>query len=228
MSHRLATSFAALAATLMLSSCLDYEEHLVIHKDLSGEAVVTINLPDGLVSKYEPVIAEFAPARMSKRFEDLDGISLERYEVSEDRKPVAKLHLKFTSLDKLNEAIAKNAPAAIVAGVFTVKKEGGKTTIERKLGQGEPTAELGEYNNALYTTHFDATIAGTNSGLFNSHGQDVRYRYKLSDVISQKPSQITTLIKPLPWAAIFFCLAVLAGAVFYGWKLLGKKKAPLR
>lgn len=116
MLHRLTTVFSALAATMLLSSCLDYEEDMVIHKDLSGEALVTINLPDSLVSKYDAIQAEFAPAKIQKRFEDLDGVTLVSYEVSADRKPVAKLKLKFKSIDKLNEAIAKNAPAAIVAG----------------------------------------------------------------------------------------------------------------
>lgn len=224
MLHRLTTALTAIAASMLLSSCLDYEETLVIHKDLSGEASVVINLPDSLVSKYEPIQAEFTPAKMSKRFEDLDGVTLESYEVTSERKPVAKLRLKFSSIEKLNAAIAKYPPASIVAGVFTVKKEGDKTTIERKLGQGEPKAELGDFNNVLYTTHFDGTISGTNSQLYNSHGQDVRYRYPLTTVISQKPIQSTTVVKPKPWAVIFFCIAVLAGAAYYGWKLLGKKK----
>lgn len=228
MLHRLSSVFAALAATMLLSSCLDYEEALVFHKDLSGEAVVTIGLPNSLVSKYDPVHAEFAPAKMQKRFDDLDGVTLESYEVSADQKPVAKLKLKFKSIEKLNEAIAKNPPASIVAGVFTVKKEGDKTTIERKLGQGETKVDLGDFNNVLYTTHFDGTIGGTNSGLYNSHGQDVRYRYKLTDLVSQKPLQSTTIVNPKPWAIILLCIVVLAGAAYYGWKLLGKKKVVVR
>jgi hypothetical protein len=228
MLHRLSSVFAALAVTMLLSSCLDYEEDMVIHKDLSGEALVTINLPDSLVSKYDPIQAEFAPAKIQKRFDDLDGVTLVSYEVSADRKPVAKLKLKFKSIEKLNEAIAKNAPAAIVAGVFTVKKEADKTTIERKLGQGEPKAELGDFNYVQYKTHFDGAIGGTNSGHYNSHGQDVRFRYKLTDVLSQKPTQVTSLVNSKPWAIILLCIVVLAGAAYYGWKLLGKKKVAVR
>lgn len=109
-----------------------------------------------------------------------------------------------------------------------MKKEGGKTTIERKLGQGEPKAELGDFNYVQYKTHFDGTIGGTNSGFYNSHGQDVRFRYKLTEVLSNKPSQVTSIVNPKPWAIILFCIAVLGGAAFYGWKLLGKKKVVVR
>lgn len=228
MLHRLSSVIAALAATMMLSSCLDYEEELIINQDLSGQALVTINLPDALVSKYDPVQAEFTPAKMSKRFEDLDGVTLVSYGVTQDRKAVAKLLINFKSIEKLNEAIAKNPPAAIVAGVFTVKKDGDKTTIERKLGQGEPKGELGDSNYVQYKTHFGATISGTNSKFYNSHGQDVRYRETLLNIISQKPIQSTTVVEPKPWAIILFCIAVLAGAAFYGWKLLGKKKVVVR
>ncbi|MEZ0390146.1 MAG: hypothetical protein ACAI34_23910 [Verrucomicrobium sp.] len=227
MLSRLTTVLPALAAAMLLTSCLDYEEDLVIHKDLSGEVALVITLPDSLVSKYDPVHAEFTAAKMTKRFEGLDGITLEGYELVQDRKPLAKIKFSFKSLDKLNEAIAKNAPASILGGTFTVKKEGDKTVIERKLGEGTPTTDLPDFNYAQYKTHFDGTIANTNSGHYNSMGQDVRYRYKLTELLAQKPVQMTTLVRPKPWAILFSCIAVLAGAAYYGWKLLGKKKVPV-
>lgn len=223
MSARLATALA-LASMLSLSSCLDYEEDLTIHKDLSGEAIITLTLPDTLISKYEKLGIELDNAKLTKRFDAMSGVSLIGYENSGGRKPVIKMQIKFSSIEKLNEAIAANKPAGIWGGQFTVTKENGVTRIERKIGVGDAGTELPDFNYANYKTHYDGNIIATNSGQYNSSGQDVRYRYKLTDMVVQHPSQVTSLKKSWPWGVILACLVLVAGAAWYGWEYFGKKK----
>ena len=218
-------SLAALAATclLLLSSCLDYDEDMTIHKDLSGEVFASITLPDSLISSYMKISPEFEEAKLRARFDAMSGVSLVSYSKSTDRRPVVKLHIKFTSLEKLNEAIAANKPAAILGGQFTITKEDGKTRIVRKLGVGDPLNDLPQSNWIQYKTHFDGKIAGTNSGFYDQANSDVRYRYKLTELLANLPTQETTLARATPWMWIFICLVVIAAAAYYGWKLTGKK-----
>lgn len=224
MLRRLIPATLAIAAAFLLSSCLDYDEELTIHSNLSGEASVILTLPSPLISKYDRVGIELDRAKIEKRLESVSGVTLTTYENSGGRNPVVKLVFKFSSLDKLNEAIKANPPAAIWAGQFTITREGGLTKIERKLGVGSPGVELPEYNNVLYKTHYDGKIAATNSPQYNSPAKDVRYRYKLSDMIAQQPTQSTSIAKGWPWMLILGGLALIGGAAWYGWEYFGKKK----
>jgi hypothetical protein len=224
MFRRLLPAALALAAALSLSSCLDYDEELTIHEDLSGEAAVTITLPDTILGKYEQAGIELEKAKIEKRLGAASGVQLVSYEKTEGRQPKIKMVLKFSSLDKLNEAIAANAPAAIYAGKFTITKKDGLVTIDRKLGVGKVEGELPASNSAFYKTHFDGKITATNSTRYNSPAKDVRYSYQLSDIISRQPTQSITFSKGWPWLLILGCLAAIGGAVWYGWEYFGKKK----
>ncbi len=219
------SAFAALLAALLLSSCLDYEEELTIHQDLSGEIQAKISLPDTLVTKYAAVGQEFSLDNINKRLKPLSGISLLAYENTGGRKPVVTIKLGFSSISALNQAIAANPPAGVLAGIFTVKPESGRTTIERKLGEGGSLAGLPEFNYANYKIHFDGTIAATNSGFYNNHGQDVRYRYKLTELIIQKPVLSTSLSGNIPWLWISIGALVVILASWFGWKALNRKPA---
>jgi hypothetical protein len=224
MFRRLIAAALAVASTVLLSSCLDYDEELIIHNNLSGEAYVTLTLPDMLISKYERIGIELDRAKIEKRLETVSGVHLASYERTDDRLQKVKMLFKFTSLDKLNEAIAANPPAAIWAGQFTVTKENGQTKVDRKLGVGDAGNDLPQFNSALYKTHFDGTIAATNSPQYNSPAKDVRYRYSLSEMLSRNPTQSTTFVKGWPWTLILLSLAAIGGAAWYGWEYFGKKK----
>jgi hypothetical protein len=150
-------------------------------------------------------------------------VKLINYSKSTDRRPVVRLHIKFTSIEKLNEAIAANKPAAILAGQFTVTKEEGKTRIVRKLGTGDSLSDLPQQNWIQYKTHFDGKIASTNSGFYDQANSDVRYRYKLTELLANQPTQENVLARATPWLWIFICVLVIAAAAYYGWKLTGKK-----
>ena len=225
MLRRLLPTALAIACALSLSSCLDYDEELTIHNDLSGEVSVVLTLPDTLLSKYEQVGKELERAKIEKRLANASGVQLVRYERTEGgRQPKITMIFKFSSLDKLNDAIAANPPASIWAGQFAVTKEGGFITIDRKLGVGDAGVELPEYNNLLYKTHFDGNITATNSPQYNSPAKDVRYRYKLTEMLAKQPLQTTTFAKGWPWMLILGSLAAVGGAAWYGWEYFGKKK----
>lgn len=224
MIRRLFTAALAVVAMCSLSSCLDYDEDMIINADLSGQVLVTLTLPDTLMSKYEKLGAELEQAKIEKRLESVSGVSLASYQNTGGRQPKITMLIKFSSLDKLSEAVAANPPAAVFAGQYTVSRENGLTKIERKLGVGDLGKDVPEFNAAIYKTHFNGTIAGTNSGFYNGFGQDVRYRYKLSDLIAQQPIQTTTLSKSFPWMLILGGLAVIAAIAWYGWEHFGKKK----
>ena len=224
MIRRFLSAALAVAALFSLSSCLDYEEDMIVNDDLSGQVLVTLTLPDTLVSKYEKLGAELEQAKIEKRLESVSGVSLASYQTTGGRQPKITMLIKFSSLDKLSEAVAANPPAAVFAGRYTVSRENGLTKIERKLGVGDLGKDIPEFNAAIYKTHFNGTIAGTNSGFYNGFGQDVRYRYKLADLLAQQPIQTTTLSKSFPWMLILGGLVVIAAVAWYGWEYFGKKK----
>ncbi len=220
---------AALAASLALtlSSCLDYNEEMTIHNDLSGEAYVTLTLPSAVVSKYEGLEAALDRAKIEKRLATAVGVQLLGYEKIEGREPVIKMAFKFSSLDNLNDAIAANPPAGIWAGQFTVSREGGLTKVDRKLGVGDPMKELPEINSVRYKTHFDGEIESTNSPQYNSPAKDVRYQYKLADMLSIQPTQSTAFVRGLPWKLILLSLAIVGGVAWYGYQYFGRRQ-PVR
>lgn len=224
MLRRLFTAALAAASLLSLTSCLDYEEDMIVHNDLSGQVLVTLTLPDTLSGKYEKLGIELEKAKIEKRLEKTSGVSLERYESTGGRQPKITLLFKFTSLEKLSEAIAANPPAAIWGGRFLVTKEANLTKIDRQLGAGDAGGDLPAFNSATYKAHYDGTISGTNSGFYNQHGHDVRFRYKLTDMLSIQPLQTVTLSKSWPWMLILGGLAAVAFAAWYGWEQFGKKR----
>jgi hypothetical protein len=223
MNRHLATSLAV-AMLMLMSSCIGYDEELIIHENLSGEASVTLTLPNVLVTKWENVATELEKVNIEKRLDKVSGVKLKSYEKTEGRQPTIRLVIAFSSLEKLNEAIAKNPPAAVWAGQFTITKEEGKTKVERKLGVGDAGKDLPSGLYALYKTHFDGTIVATNSKQYNSPAKDVRFRYSLDEMLAQQPVQSTTTAKGWPWTLILICLAAVAGAAWYGWEYFGKKK----
>jgi len=224
MSTRLCRFFAALSCAFTLSSCLDYEEHLTIHEDLSGEAVVTIHLPDTLLGKFGDAADQLTEANLRKRFDALSGVKLTSYQYTEGRKPVVTLGIQFSSLEKLSEAAAGNKPASVLVGQFTITKEAGKNVIERKLGVGDPVNDLPDFNFANYTTHFDGTIAKTNSGFFNNHNSDVRYRYKLTEILADQPVMRNEIVKPTPWVLFGAGAIAVIAAAWFIWNKMNLKK----
>lgn len=217
-------SFALLVLiACSLSSCIDYEEDLTVHEDLSGEATVKLTLPDMLIEKYAPLLEDFKEANLQKRFKALDGVKLAGYAIKEGRRPEIELYVKFDSLEQLSKAAEANPPASILVGKFDITKELGKIIVKRKLGEGEAPLKLQDNNHIIYKCHFDGSIAGTDSGFFNFHGKDVRYRYQLKELLAQKPSQVNTLRPAIPWPWIGLSAAILIGAVWAGWKMFGKK-----
>ncbi|CAN5891926.1 hypothetical protein BH11VER1_BH11VER1_00970 [soil metagenome] len=219
--------FISLAILLLiacsLSSCIDYEEDLTVREDLSGEATVKLILPDMLIEKYASILEDLKEANLKKRFKNISGVTLEGYAIKEGRRPEIQLYIKFDSLEKLSKAAEANPPASILVGKFEVAKELGKVIIKRKLGEGEAPLQVQDTNHIIYKCHFDGSLAGTDSGFFNFHGKDVRYRYQLQEVMAQKPSQVNTLRPAIPWPWIALSAAVIIGAIWAGWKMFGKK-----
>lgn len=224
MFRRLFTAALAAVSLLSLTSCLDYEEDMIVHNDLSGQVLVTLTLPDTLTGKGGELSSELERAKIEKRLEKTSGVSLERYESTGGRQPKITLLFKFSSLEKLSEAIAANPPAAIWGGRFLVTKEANLTKIDRQLGVGDAGKDLPSFSRALYKTHYDGTIAATNSPQYNQHGHDVRYMTDLLKMLSTQPVHSVTLSKGMPWALILGGLLAVAGAAWYGWEQFGKKK----
>ncbi len=221
---KLTRALLAAASLILLSSCLDYEEEMHIHDDLSGDATFKITLPDVLATKFAAVQDEFSEEKMRKRFDTLSGVKLADYSVNTTgRRPIVTALVKFTSLKKLHEAIQSLPPAAMLLGSIEVKQEKGITTIDRKLGTAVPKGDTGDENWAMYVTHFDSNLAHTNSGFYDGSHDTVRYRFKVDDILSQQPLMSNSLAKGFPWLLILICLAVLGGGSYFGWKKFGTR-----
>ncbi len=200
----------------MLTSCLElYDEEMIIHADLSGSAKVTVKLPDILVTKFDSVREEFAEGKIRERFSSLNGVKLNSYSITEGRFPVATFEVSFSSLQKLSAAAEGNAPAALLIGVFNIKKENGNMVVERKLGEGQPSMSLPLDKYAVYKMHFNTPVevVSTNSEFFDKSHSDVRYRWPLATIQSQRPLISNRFVKPMPWMEIalgFLILCVIA------------------
>lgn len=224
-SLNLARALAAIATSVLLSSCLDYEEECWIHNDLSGEAIIKITLPDALQSKFPSVEDEFTKEKIIKRFDTVGGVALADYAMDLDKlRHVVTMRVKFVSLQKLDDALAANPPAAMLAGRWEVKRENGVVTIDRKLGTVQPKGGIGPGNSAMYVVHFDKPLAHTNSGFYDGSHNTVRYRYKVDDIEAGTQLQSNSLAKPLPWLAIILSVLVLIGGAWFGWENFSKKK----
>jgi len=224
--RRLTVTSIALFCACGLSSCLDqYSEDMVIHSDLSGEATVTVILPDSLLDKYDAVQKEFSEVNMRKRFDKASGVKLEEYTLTEGRHPEATLRVSFNSLEKLSEAAKQNPPAQMLIGQFTVTKDGKYTVVERKLGQGTPTMSLPADKNAIYKMHFDmpVEVAHTDSGFFDKSHGDVRYRWSFADLAAQRPVLVNKVLKPLPWLWIVVSVAALIVLAWIVWQQMVNK-----
>ncbi len=221
---KLTRAFLAVASVVLLSSCLDYEEEMHIHNDLSGDATIKVTLPDVLATKFASVQDEFSDEKIHKRFDTLSGVKLVDYSLNTTgRRPIATAVIKFSSLKKLHEAIQSQEPAALFLGSIEVKQEKGITTIDRKLGTVVPKGDTGDGNMAMYVTHFDSNLAHTNSGFYDGSHDTVRYRFKVDDILSQQPVMSNSLAKGFPWLLILICLAVLGGGSYFGWKMFGTR-----
>ena len=224
--RRLAVTCIALSCACGLSSCLDqYSEEMVIHSDLSGEATVTIILPDSLLEKFEPVQKEFSEASIRKRFDKASGVKLEKYTFTEGRHAEVKLEVSFSSLEKLSDAAKDNPPAQMLIGQFSITRDNKYTVVERQLGVGKPTMSLPNDKNALYKIHFDmpVEISHTDSALFDKSNNDVRYRWSLAELAAQQPLLVNKVMKPLPWLWIAVSVVALIVLAWIIWQQLANK-----
>lgn len=223
--RRMVLTGAALLSAMSLTSCLDnYKEEMIIHSDLSGEATVTIVLPDTLLDKYEPVQKELSEASLRKRFDKASGVKLESYEITDGRNPELTLRVSFSSLDKLSAAAKDNAPAQMLIGQFTISKENNYTVVQRQLGTGTPTMPLPNDKYVNYKMHFDmpVEVAHTDSGFFDKSNGDVRYRWSLAELNALKPTLVNKVIKPLPWLWIGISVVTLIVLAWYVWQAMQK------
>jgi hypothetical protein len=221
----LARAVSAIATCVLLSSCLDYDEECWIHNDLSGEAVIKLTLPDALQSKFPTVEDEFTKEKLLKRFDLVSGVTLAESSVDTSKlRHVVTLHVKFVSLQKLDDALAANVPAGMLAGRWEVKRDKGIVTIDRKLGTVQPKGGIGPGCSAVYVIHFDSPLAHTNSGFYDGSHNTVRYRYKVDDIESNVQLQSNSLTKPMPWLAILISVLVIGGGAWFGWENFAKKK----
>ena len=218
-------AFLAILSCTLLSSCLDYDEECWIHNDLSGEAIIKITLPDALQSKFTTVEDEFTKEKILKRFDTVSGVALSQYSMDMEKlRHVVTLHVKFVSLQKLDDALAANVPAAMLAGRWEVKREDGKVTIDRKLGTVQPKDGIGPGNSAVYVMHFDSALPHTNSGFYDASHNTVRYRYKVEDIEAAPQLQSNSLAKPFPWLVIILSVLVIGGGAWFGWENMAKRK----
>jgi hypothetical protein len=223
--RRLLLSMCAALCAAGLSSCLElYSEEMTIHEDLSGEAKVEVTLPDTLIEKFSKVHDEFSPQNIEKRFAGLKGVKLRRYTLAEGRKPKATFEVSFSSLEKLNEAIAANEPASVLAGAFSVTKAAdGKRTVERKLGTGTPKMDLPDDSYANYKVHFDTPVevVGTNSEYYDQPHNDMRYRWPMARIVTIQPVLAATVVRPFPWMWILIAVLALLLVTWFGWLSFG-------
>lgn len=222
-----------LVAVVVLTGCLDYEEVMTIHPNLSGKAEVTIKLPEAISGKFAGVHELFAVSKVRALLEKVDGVRLESYEKGQGLRSDLKMRVVFDSLEAWNGLVAVHPQVGVLAGKFSWRKEGGNWVIERQLGDaaagtGEATVGLADFNYVLYTTKFELPILATNSKQYNNHGQEVRYRFELKQVLDERPMMSTTVAVASPWLMIAVgVLVVLVGLWWvWGWmkKASGKRK----
>ena len=221
--RRFLTPFAA-ALALLLTSCLDYEEEMWIHSDLSGRAVIKVTLPDIVKDKYAPVQEEFAPAKVKERFAKAKGLTLTSYELDESsRHPIATLDFEFSSLENLSAAAEANGPAVGLMGKFVIEKDASETKVTRTLGTVTPTLELDDKSYVQYVMHFPVDLSYTNTTRHDASHDTVRYHYKLEDVFNQQPVLVNTMPKIKDYRMLLIIGTCLAVAAYVGWLTMRKK-----
>lgn len=194
---------------------------MIIHKDFSGELKATVRLPDALNDQFAGIQTKFSEENIQKLFQDLNGITLTQYEFTPGRRAEAKFSMKFKSLERLNEAIQSRPPVSFLLGTVTVKREDDRAVIERQLGGGDVQAnQILSSNTAMYLMKFSSPIKATNSGFYNNHGQEVRFRYSLAEIQAQKPILSTTVQIPIPWLWIGLGAIAVFAALWLAWKYL--------
>ncbi|TLD71769.1 hypothetical protein FEM03_06425 [Phragmitibacter flavus] len=222
MSFSLKSCLGSLAAVLLLSGCLDYEEEMTIKENLSGEARITLTLPDSLVGKFSEVQGQVTAAKIKEHLDKVSGVRLLSHELRQGRQPVVKMVLSFDSLEAWNEAVALHPQAVVLAGKFTKEKTEKGMVIERQLGGGMALPNgLPDFNFVNYTTKYASPIVATNSRQLNAHGNEVRYRYQLSELMQQQPMMSTTVEHHLPWLML---VAGSVAALAVLWKVWGMVK----
>jgi hypothetical protein len=215
----------SLTALLLLSSCVDYEEELTIHENFSGEARITLTLPDTLVGKFPEAAQEVTAAKIKAHLDKVSGVRLISHEFRQGRKPVVKMLVGFDSLDAWNEAVALQPQAAVLAGKFSRQKTEKGMQIERQLGGGMAVPEgMPEFNYVNYTIRLKSQILSTNSPQFNSHGNEVRYRYPLIQLMEKQPLQSITVEHHLPWGKLIGGTAAALVVLWKLWEMVKPKK----
>lgn len=218
------------AAVVLLSGCLDYEEVMTIHKDLSGKADITVTLPETISGKFADVHEQLSVKNVESAVAKVQGVRLELYEKKPGVRSDLKIRLAFDSPEAWNALVETHPMASVVMGKFNSRKVNDNWVIERQLGKAAAGTEVNsaavqDTNVVLYTTKFELPIQATNSKQYNNHGQEVRYREPLQKIINEKMLMSTTVKAPSPWPMIILGTLVFIVVLWWAWKWMKEKSA---
>lgn len=230
----------AIAATLLLVSCIDGREEIWLNADGSGRAEITYTLP-AIAAKFQG--GEAGVRKMLGEFlSKASGITSYEHDVStlDDR---LKVHVKasFASARDLKR-IARKDPmkklppsAGNLAGDLNVAIHGRTVDFQRTISPGKalpgsyfmPASQF-EGRRLVYVIHLPHPAQDTNAMKVEDGGRTLTWDFPLASAIKQPVSTRFTVKVPIPpWlivSASGLLAVMLAGVAIIIRKIIKRKK----
>jgi hypothetical protein len=228
---------SALAATILLGSCLDYEETLELEGDLSGRLTGSISLNELIAAAAgNDGEAAFSAARLEETVARLEGVTLEfTEEYTENGLRTLRYGLLFESLAHLGAPGSGASPEddefADFFGTITLEREEGRATFRRTVTFENARDEIDkETNEALdllmetllagvlgrnhftYTLRFPSTVFEANSEQIDADTNTVTWKFPLSK-LATGPAEMRAVYKSPSGLGLVTWLLLAAGAL---------------
>lgn len=233
-----------LCGLLFLTGCVDYEEEMWLHADLSGRAAITISVREELVQGNTGLERDMSEEKIRRDLERIQGVKLESFQSFRDAgKRIAKLTIAFDSIEKItrHETSVAESSAVSLLGAIKVERTSGKVVLRRifpvlpevrsqSWGKDLLMHGLGSLllsNNYLsYKLHVPREIITANTQRIDAANKVLEWKFSLAQALREAPTMtVEWRASRWPWWIVGIMLvAIVAGA---GLILKRRRKAHL-
>ena len=224
-----------LICSILMSSCLDYEEEMWVNPDLSGRVSMKISVPEEIVRGNTGLERDLTENGLRDELEKIPGVKLESFQsFREAGKVIANAKITFEDVEQLTryEQGVAESTAASMLGSIKVTEEGRKVKFERTLNT-MPKARNDEFakdfltkslssllfskNYISYKIHVPSAIITANSQHIDGEEQIVEWKYTLSQAMREPPEMLVEWKKPFPFLMVFVVILTGAASVAFIW-----------
>jgi hypothetical protein len=221
------------ATTLLLSSCLDYEEEMWLEHDLSGRVMMTVAVSGTLADLSEAGTDQLTLEKLRQMIASTEGLSVESADsFRENGKQVSRITIQFEDVRRLGWLAASSKEPAWVIGVIAVEEKEGQTTLRRTLGPFTTEAAGTSRQQSALTRGFSGLLLGSYSLTYKLHlpeepvsadsmqidrkNKTVRWRFPLGQLVSGTGTMSVNWESggSRVWWGL---LLMLAGGAVFGW-----------